>query len=470
MRDALLRAEDTQRKEDIEESRELAIQYLLPTGDEDEADEGRVQLYTPVYAAAQLLYAQSCYWAADQPAKEECHSNSSNPLEQNMKNMKNNKRKRDGPIAKEEENRKKSLEAIQECLRAVDLAVLRTDIAEWGQIASGLLHAAEHLRSKIMLSSQSEEEDISVDNVEVCGGSSGRSKVPEYFMRDSHNGTEIPRVDAEKISVSMFLNTYLETATPVILTNAMTHWPALQKWRDLNYFKKLAAERLVPVETYAKEDSTQTYLTKSWEREVLPLSEFIDKYLSEASSPSDNCAYLAQYQLFDQIPTLLNDIEIPKYCSARTQMDNEAPDNSECSPPALPLVSAWFGPKATVSPLHNDPYHNLLAQVVGCKYLRLYDICETDKLYPRSGPMCNNSHIDLDSVLQTQTAGNEKFPQFFSARFCYCVLQPGEMLYIPRHFWHYVRSLDTSFSTSFWWGAKMALGRDEGTDKYCSQF
>ena len=44
-----------------------------------------------------------------------------------------------------------------------------------------------------------------------------------------------------------------------------------------------------------------------------------------------------------------------------------------------------------------------------------------------------------------------------STPFHQCVLGPGELLYIPRHAWHYVRSLETSFSVSFWWGAKMGL-------------
>jgi len=32
-----------------------------------------------------------------------------------------------------------------------------------------------------------------------------------------------------------------------------------------------------------------------------------------------------------------------------------------------------------------------------------------------------------------------------------CVLGPGDTLYIPVGWWHYVRSLSISFSVSFWW-------------------
>lgn len=72
-------------------------------------------------------------------------------------------------------------------------------------------------------------------------------------------------------------------------------------------------------------------------------------------------AYLAQHQLFDQIPPLRRDIVTPDYCALLL------PDEEDDASAGSVATNAWFGPAGTVSPLHNDPFHNLLAQVVGSK-------------------------------------------------------------------------------------------------------
>lgn len=41
--------------------------------------------------------------------------------------------------------------------------------------------------------------------------------------------------------------------------------------------------------------------------------------------------------------------------------------------------------------------------------------------------------------------------EFKKAEYVEGILEPGDGLFIPVGWWHYVRSLDVSFSVSFWW-------------------
>lgn len=56
--------------------------------------------------------------------------------------------------------------------------------------------------------------------------------------------------------------------------------------------------------------------------------------------------------------------------------------------------------------------------------------------------------VDLDAPDAAQ-----RFPGLAGAAFWDCLLRPGQMLYVPPGWWHYMRALTTSFSVSFWWGA-----------------
>lgn len=53
--------------------------------------------------------------------------------------------------------------------------------------------------------------------------------------------------------------------------------------------------------------------------------------------------------------------------------------------------------------------------------------------------------VDLDNI------DEKEYPKVHDLEFVDCILEEGEMLYIPPKWWHYVRSLTVSFSVSFWW-------------------
>ncbi|KAF4804408.1 lysine demethylase 8 [Turdus rufiventris] len=148
----------------------------------------------------------------------------------------------------------------------------------------------------------------------------------------------------------------------------------------------------------------------------------------------NNVGYLAQHQLFDQIPELKEDISIPDYCCLGEGEEDDI------------TINAWFGPGGTISPLHQDPQQNFLAQVFGRKYIRLCSPQDSENLYPHESQILHNT-----SQVDVEDPDLDKFPNFTKASFQSCILMPGQILFIPVKYWHYVRSLELSFSVSFWW-------------------
>ncbi|XP_063286417.1 bifunctional peptidase and arginyl-hydroxylase JMJD5 isoform X2 [Pelobates fuscus] len=225
-------------------------------------------------------------------------------------------------------------------------------------------------------------------------------------------------------SLEHFKANYLVTQQPVILEGIIDHWPCMKKW-SVDYIQRVAGCRTVPVELGSR------YTDVDWSQKLMTINEFISKYILNQQGGT---GYLAQHQLFDQIHELKEDISIPDYCCLG---DGDEDDIT---------INAWFGPAGTVSPLHQDPQQNFLAQIVGRKYIRLYSVNETENLYPfESSLLHNTSQVDIENP------DLDKFPKFPQSKYHDCILSPGQLLFIPVQWWHYVRALDISFSVSYWW-------------------
>jgi ribosomal protein L16 Arg81 hydroxylase len=82
--------------------------------------------------------------------------------------------------------------------------------------------------------------------------------------------------------------------------------------------------------------------------------------------------------------------------------------------------------------------------------------------------MSNTSQVDLDEAMrvwseiscyevnemndleQLRQEFESEFPRFKEAKYVDAILAPGDSLYLPVGWWHYIRSLTPSFSVSFW--------------------
>ncbi|KAM0420561.1 hypothetical protein ACHAPT_011607 [Fusarium lateritium] len=247
---------------------------------------------------------------------------------------------------------------------------------------------------------------------------------------------------------------------PIVFTDLIGSWPALadRPWKCPEYLlsKTFGGRRLVPVEV------GRSYVDEGWGQELIQFREFLARHVEVDSRASEATGYLAQHNLFQQIPSLRNDIHVPDFCWVDVPLHPTTPSIDQ-APLDVPQLNAWFGPARTITPLHTDGYHNLLCQAVGTKYLRLYPPSATPVMQPRSPEhgvdMSNTSGLDV-GVLE----GWDERPEGVSeedvrrmreelegVEYWECVLEPGDTLVIPIGWWHYVRSLSVSFSVSFWW-------------------
>ncbi|KAL9122288.1 MAG: hypothetical protein Q9187_001152 [Circinaria calcarea] len=292
-------------------------------------------------------------------------------------------------------------------------------------------------------------------HVDECAHSRDCEPIDNIFPRESYRAPQIEYpVRPATMALSDF-QTHLKTNTPIVLTGVLSLWPALKDrlWSNPAYLlsKTFGGRRLVPIEL------GRSYTDDNFGQAIMPFRDFISNYLITASS--GELGYLAQHDLFSQIPDLRNDIITPIFCSTHPPPPAPGTPLANTTIPHLetPLAKIWLGPAGTISSLHTDPYHNILCQVVGKKYVRLYSPHETSKLYPRGITedgidMTNTSRVEAENIeMNLEEDSDGEFPLFAEAEYMETILNEGECLYIPVGWWHYVRSLTVSISVSFWW-------------------
>ena len=226
-----------------------------------------------------------------------------------------------------------------------------------------------------------------------------------------------------RLSRQEFLEGYYSTNRPVIITGMMDDWPALRKW-NVDYFAETLGDRTIDVQS--GRTSGDNYEVESEKFTVtVTFSQFLERvraagvtndfYLT-ANNSSRNRKALAE--LWDDI------VPFPEY------LDGDSPSDG----------FFWMGPAGTITPFHHDLTNNFMAQVLGRKRVRIAPSWDM--------PLMHNHHHVFSRVDGRLTPPMPR-PGPDQPQILECVLEPGEVLFLPVGCLHFVEGLDVTVTISF---------------------
>ncbi|MEM9646486.1 MAG: cupin-like domain-containing protein [Planctomycetota bacterium] len=242
-------------------------------------------------------------------------------------------------------------------------------------------------------------------------------------MTDTSCPDEIPRL--EGLTRQRFVDEYLRFQQPFVLTEESSTWPAVRDW-SLDHLAMTHHDHEVLVEYYpsARRSDAYTYTR-------MTVGEYIHRVQSEPEARRR--FYLADTSIESTLPRLKDDVGIPSVIESTEGL----------------RTGLFFG-FDTFSATH---YHRfceqaLLVQISGCKEVSLYPAKQLSKTSPHPwyGLRTNFSRIEMEFDTHREQA--ERHMRITPLR---CILQPGEMLFIPDHWMHTVAGPGENISLTYFW-------------------
>lgn len=236
------------------------------------------------------------------------------------------------------------------------------------------------------------------------------------------DGGEIVR--RERLSRDEFFEEYYFQNRPVIITGMLKSWPALTKW-DFEYLRETCGGNEVEVQ-FGRESDENYEINGPKHKRLMPFREYVD--MVEAAGTTNDFYMTANNASRNQqaLGVLWDDIDpISEYLDG-----DEARGRS----------FFWLGPPGTKTPYHHDLTNNFMAQVMGRKKVRMVPMHDTAHVY-------NTLHCY--SEVDGSDVDYDRFPAMRKAQVLECTLAPGELLFIPIGWWHYVEGLDATITMSF---------------------
>ena len=225
-------------------------------------------------------------------------------------------------------------------------------------------------------------------------------------------------------SSDAFREACLGRLRPTKILGAVDDWRALARWSP-EYFGERMGARQVHV-SYSEQGSYDrgTYRT-------MPMGEFVQHLRSPTPEATREHYYLAGMPA-GLHPELAGDYGRPSWVPAGTELN------------------IFFGRDSVTRAHFHAKYHSCLIQLHGRKRVVLYEPGQSALFRPRSilDDTFNFSRLDL-----RESDLDDAAHPLAGGRSVECELKPGEILFIPVHWWHLVFGRDISISAAYHWRA-----------------
>ncbi|MBV6749478.1 cupin-like domain-containing protein [Pseudomonas chlororaphis] len=234
-------------------------------------------------------------------------------------------------------------------------------------------------------------------------------------------------IDALTISKEDFVRRYVNYNRPCLVKNAVRHWPAFSKWKQLDYIKAHSRNSDVVVRSKVISEvmgwsspDVKAALTEYSDvvHKDIPFHEFLDS-LGVGRNPlvADSCGFKEG----EALEPLRHDV-------------GGLPFMPELSTPLHypPFRSFVYRDSYTDWHFHGAD-ETFMAQVVGSKEVLLLPPDETSWRALR--PV-------IEEVGYLYNIDTQRFPSTRSLKALRTVVEPGDALYIPVYWWHAVQSMD----------------------------
>jgi lysine-specific demethylase 8 len=226
-----------------------------------------------------------------------------------------------------------------------------------------------------------------------------------------------------------FHDQFVGPSRPVVLRGAAGDWPSVRYWTFDRLRARFGDQRM---RVRGSDRALDVFFGAVTEREM-SFAEYLDAILSD--QVSGRRPYLGNFllnhpQMDAAVLQLLDDARFPPLFPSLPEMQ----------------IRIWVAGPGQQSTVHNDNYENLNAQIIGRKRFILFPPESHERLYARKV----NDAL-WSSPIDTEAPQLDLYPGFEGIEGQQCELEAGDILFIPKFWWHQAISTTASINLNSWY-------------------